>query len=85
MNDLAFSQNCLTVLTNLACEKSPEISSHKIGQEVEKSTCFPVFLKVTEHIAVWFPWLSNELNRVGQPNSIEYKMVDGLSQAMFRT
>ena len=30
MNDLSFSQNCLNGLINLAGERSPEISSHKI-------------------------------------------------------
>ena len=34
MNDLFFSQNCLTGLINLAW--SLEISSPKIGQKVEK-------------------------------------------------
>ena len=40
---------------------------------------------VTERVSVLLPWLSNELNRVGQPISIEYKMVRGLNKAVFRT
>ena len=87
MNDLSFKQNCLTGLIHLAYERSPEISSHKIGLKggeitinKPKLTCLPVFLMVTVKI----PWLTNELNRVSQPISIEYKMVHGLNQAVFR-
>ena len=40
---------------------------------------------VTEHVAVQFPWLTNELNRIGQPVSVEYKMVHCLEQAVLRT
>ena len=40
---------------------------------------------VTEQMAVWFPWLTDELNRVGRLISIEYKILRGLNQAMFRT
>ena len=50
-----------------------------------KLICLPVFLMVTEQMDVLFPWLTNKLNRVGQRISIEYKMVHGLNQALFRT
>ena len=45
----------------------------------------PVFLMVTEHVAVQFKWLTIELSRVSQPISIEIKIVQGLNQAVFRT
>ena len=45
----------------------------------------PVFLMVTEHVAVYVPWLTNELRRVSQQISIECKMAHGLNQAVFRT
>ena len=59
----------------------------KCGEKTKskpKMTCLPIFLMVTEHMAVQFLWLTNELNRVSQPISIEYKMVHGLNQAVFR-
>ena len=40
---------------------------------------------VIEHVAVWFPWLTNKLNGVGQPISIVYKILRGFNQVMFRT
>ena len=41
-----------------------------------KSTCLPAFLVVTEQLlALWFPWLTNELNRVGQPILVEHNMM----------
>ena len=39
---------------------------------------------VTGHVAVWFPWLSNELNRVDQPILIECKIGHGLNEAVLR-
>ena len=36
-----------------------------------KLTCLPDFLMMTEHMAAYFPCLTNELNRVSQPISIE--------------
>ena len=42
-----------------------------------KSTCLPVFLMVTEHVAVQLPWLTNKLTRVSQPILIEHKMLHG--------
>ena len=37
-----------------------------------------------EHVAVQLPWLTNELNRVGQPISIEFKTLHGFNQAVLR-
>ena len=42
------------------------MQSGEITVNKPESTCFHVFLKVTEHPAVLFPWLTNEMNRVGQ-------------------
>ena len=42
------------------------------------------FINMTKHMALQLPWLSNEVNRVDQPISIEYKMVHDFNQAMFR-
>ena len=52
----------------------------EITVNMPKSTRLPVFQMVTEHVAVSFPWLTNELNRVSQPISTENKMVHGLNQ-----
>ena len=49
-----------------------------------KSTRLPVFLMVIEHVAVQFPWLTIELNRVNQLISIEIRTVRGLNQVVFR-
>ena len=59
--------------------------SGEITVKRPKSTRLPVFLMVTKHVAVQFPWLTIELNRVSQPISVENKMVHGLNQAVFRT
>ena len=61
------------------------MQSGEINVNWLKSTRLPVFLMVTEQMAVQFPWLTNELNRVSQSISIENKMVHGLNQALLRT
>ena len=61
------------------------MQSEEITVNKPKSTCMPVFQMVTEHMAVWFLWLTNELNRAGQPISIKYKILRSLNQALFRT
>ena len=53
------------------------MKSREIAVSKPKSARLPVFLKVTEHVAVYFPWPTNELNRVD-----EYKMVHSLNQAV---
>ena len=41
---------------------------------------------MTKHVALQLhvPWISNEMNRVDQPITIEYKMVHDFNQAMFK-
>ena len=61
------------------------MQSGEITVKNPKSTSFPVFLMVIEHVTVEYPLLTIEPNRVSQPISVERKIVHGLNQAVFRT